>query len=352
MSGALTDISYTPFYLFGMGGRRKFVYRAGTLSDAVTGEILFTWDVLTEQMEPAEYRVRLSTQDGQTVTLSEDEQGVWLDKGGERRGLSTAPVFLPRFDGHPQADVLRALYQEVLVNIMPAGPLPNFFVYHTPWYRDAATMLLCLQQTGNLSLVQPWLASLTDPFDRNNAGHEEPDNLGQALFLASLSETPLPALIQNVLDAVPRFVQQGETGAYITGMTDGGPHPVYQTKWLKFGLHILGLDDPFVVPAEFDTYSALFWMDYKDAHVPGPRFDAGMAALYPYLTWAEAHFYGDSPTAAVDVSRYPLSWETQASEADYGGMKSVSPELTAHRCAAPHTWHAAEMFLYFLHLRE
>jgi hypothetical protein len=60
-------------------------------------------------------------------------------------------------------------------------------------------------------------------------------------------------------------------------------HPVYQTKWLKFALKSLGLDDPFRIPAVFDSYSSLFRMEYRSEHVPGARFSSRTLALYPYL---------------------------------------------------------------------
>jgi hypothetical protein len=46
------------FFLFGMGNRRKLIYRAGKLMDAFTGEVLRRWKVISEAIEPAEYRVR------------------------------------------------------------------------------------------------------------------------------------------------------------------------------------------------------------------------------------------------------------------------------------------------------
>jgi hypothetical protein len=43
---------------------------------------------------------------------------------------------------------------------------------------------------------------------------------------------------------------------------------------------------------------------------------------------------------------YPLTWEQHASQARYEGMKIVAEEFVRQRLAAPHTWHAAEVFLY------
>jgi hypothetical protein len=40
-------------------------------------------------------------------------------------------------------------------------------------------MLICLELTGNLDLVEPWVMGLAKLWDRNNAGVPEADNLGQ-----------------------------------------------------------------------------------------------------------------------------------------------------------------------------
>ena len=99
----------------------------------------------------------------------------------------------------------------------------------------------------------------------------------------------------------------------IQGRSDFAAHPVYQTKWAKFGLASLGLPDPYVIPAIPDSYSALFWMAYKDSYVKGQ--DANDRGLYPYLGWACDHFHG---TAASPISNrdYPLTWEQEASQRD------------------------------------
>lgn len=315
--------------------------------DALTFEQLYTWEPAHERLIPHDYRVEIEAKT--SVRIYEDENGVWIDEAGQRTCLTHGdPVNLPRFAGHPYAPWLRMLHGEILTHLAPAGPLPNLWVYPRPWYRDAAMMLVVLRQAGNLALVEPWVMSLHKVFDRNNAGAAEADNLGQVLFMLSLFEARKHPLVAEVLDAIPDFCQ----GRHITGSTDGAPHPVYQTKWLKFGLQALGLDDPFRIPQLFDSYSALFWMDFRKDHVPGDRFSPEMKQLYPYLAWAEAHFYQEPLPLDPDQLQSPLTWESQASEADYGRLQpfaqlGVIPggDLAARTCF-PHTWHAAEMFLY------
>ena len=337
------DLPESPFYLFGMCGRRKLLYRSGRLLDAFSGEQLASWDVISESIQPAQYRVWLRTRGHGEAAIVEDEEGVWLEEGGGRSCLTAGRVNLPAFAGHPHEPVLRAAHQEVLINIVAGRPVPNLLAYPRPWYRDAAMMAMCLERTGNLHLIADWVRSLRECFDRNNAGVCEADNLGQVLYLISLVSGRHHPLVTKVLKTVPRF----RRGRHVVGLTDSAEHAVYQTKWLKFGLRALGLDDPYEIPAEFDSYSALFWMDYRQAHVPGEPFGQQSKDNYPYLGWAEAHFHGRPPPAPVDPRRYPLTWEAHASQARYERMGIISDEHVRRRIAAPHAWHAAEIFLYY-----
>lgn len=205
-------------------------------------------------------------------------------------------------------------------------------------------MCMCLVKTGNLHLVEPWIMGLHKVFDHNNSGVAEADNPGQLLYMISLVSDRNHPLVPKILQAVESF----RKGDHVLGKSDYADHPVYQTKWLKYGLRSLGLDDPYRIPLVPDSYSSLFWMDWRDQHVDHPRFSQEHAAFYPYLHWAEVHFYNDPPPVPVEEDRYPVSWEARASEAGYWRMRIVSEQYVSQRIAAPHTWHAAEMFLYFL----
>ncbi len=340
----MTQLPEVPFFLFGMGGRRKLLYKDGAFADALTGQVVRRWEVAAERIVPAEYALHLETKDGHAVSIVEDEEAVWIETDGERECVSQGHINLPTFQGHRCARVLRVLHQEMLVNIVNGAPVPNLFVYRKPWYRDAAMVCMCLEKTGNLHLVADWILALREPFDRNNAHHCEPDNLGQALYLISLVSDASHPLVKTILKTVPEFTR----GTHLVGSTDSGEHPVYQTKWLKYALACLGLDDPYEIPAVYDPYSALFWMDYKEQHVHGPRFGERSRERYPYLGWAEDHFFGEPPGEIGGGLEHPLTWESYASEADYPSMSVVCDEYVRRKMCAPHTWHAAEMFLYLL----
>lgn len=345
--GGARDMPDERFFLFGMGLREKLLYRKGELVKALSGEIVRRWTVREDFLLPADYTVVIRTTDNRESRIVEDERGVWLVDGGVTHRISKteAPVRLPDFAAYPFPAVLRVLHQELLVNVTPRGPVPNYFVYSKPWYRDGAMMAMVFKETGNLDCIRPWILGLESVFDRNNAGETEADNPGQVLYLLSLVSDRNHPLVPKVLAEAASFESTGPAGKFLQGRSDFATHPVYQTKWMKYGLRALDLPDPYTVPPVADSYAALFWMDFRETHVPGR--DADDRDRYPYLGWACDHFHGarKSPISNRD---YPLTWEAHASQARYEGIKPLSETYADGKLAAPHTWHAAEVLLYFL----
>jgi hypothetical protein len=303
------------------------------------------WDVVKEWILPPAYTVVLETKGGGRVTLVEDEEAVGLVENGRKTVLSTSHVTLPSFAGHRHAAVLRVLHQELLVNVVDGKPVPNFLVYPKPWYRDGAMMAMAFEKTGNLALIRNWVLGLREPFDRNNGGETEADNPGQALYLIALVSDKSHPLVPVALRELQRF----ERDRHIAGRSDFAPHPVYQTKWAKFGLRALGLADPYVVPGTADSYASLFWWGLEGDDHPGQQVIE--SDDYPYLTWAGCHYAGLKKGKLSDRD-YPLTWEAKASQADYSGMAIVDPVFVESKLCAPHTWHAAEVFLDLLEGRE
>src|SRR4051812_15161905 len=242
-------------------------YQGGVLRDARTGREVRRWEVQDELIVPPAYTVALEARDGGRMFLVEDEEAVWLEEGAKRTALTRRDVSLPNFAGHRYAAVLRVLHQELLVNVIDGRPVPNFLVYDKPWYRDGAMMAMVFKETGNLGLIRDWVLGLREPFDRNNGGETEADNLGQALYLISLVSDKDHPLVPVVLRESKRF----EKGRHIEGRSDFAPHPVFQTKWAKFGLRALGLADPYEVPQVADSYATLFWWAYKADDRPGQQ---------------------------------------------------------------------------------
>jgi hypothetical protein len=344
-------VQHPPFFLFGMGNRRKLLYKEGALYDAATGELLRSWKAIHEQILPHEYAVKWQTREGKQYSLQEDETGVCLIVEGTRTYLTGNPLHLPDFKdaepglfGNSHAQILRILLHEVLINVVDGKPLGNFLVQHSPRYRDAAIICEALRRTGNLDLVKEWILSLREPYDEAGEGGREPDNLGQALFLVSLVSDQGHPLVARVLEEAEAFRRTD----FIAGRTDGDEHSVYQTKWLKYGLKRLGLPDAWRLPPSDDPYAAVFWLDYRDIPAGGPPFSEAVKDATPYLAWAEAHFHGWDPPGRIQARSYPLSWETHSERNPPFAMGLVAAEFVDRRVSAPHARHAAEMLLYFL----
>ncbi len=349
------DMPDVKFFLFGMGNRTKLLYKAGKLINATNGKVVSEWQFKNETIVPNEYRVNIETLTDAPVSIFENEKGVFINERGKETLISgtEAPVVLPAFEKLKYSEVLKVLHHEILINIVDSKPLPNFFVYKNPWRRDAAMMAMCLDKTGNIDLIRDWVMSLNDPYDRNNAGETEADNLGQNLYLLSFFTDKYHPLVKQVLAELPKYEVSDSLGTYIKGRSDFHETPVYQTKWLKFGLRSLKIEDPYAIPKIQDNYSSLFWWDYKDSYVLGTldAYDEWKSDFYPYIGWAADHFHNlkRNPISSRD---YPLSWETQASQADYDGMAIVDEKYVKSKNASPHTWHAVEMFLYLHAMKD
>jgi hypothetical protein len=294
----------------------------------------------------------MNLKDGNKVTIMEDQEGVWIIQNSEKELVpgTSGEIILPDFSGFRYPGILKVLHHEILINIVDSKPLPNFLVYSNPWRRDGAMMAMCLKETGNIGLIKDWALSLTDPYDRNNAGETEADNLGQTLFILSFFADSTFPLVSKILNEAERFEVKTDSGKYLKGRSDFHDAPVYQTKWMKYGLKALNMKDNYIIPDLYDDYSALFWMDFRDSYKKGTK-DADDKRDYPYLGWACDHFH-NTGTSPVSNRNYPLTWEIYASQAKYKGMSVIDTVYVNSRNASPHTWHASEIFLYLTELKK
>ena len=331
------------FFFFGMGDRTKMMYKSGNLVNAKTGKVLRRWKVKTAIIVPPEYLVHLELENGKAVDIQEDTQGVYIYENGMQLIIAESRMSLPPFSDKKFGPVLRVLHHEVLISVDEGLPVPNFLVYQKPRYRDAAIMTMVLKKTDNLNLIVNWIANLKEPFDLNADGSPEIDNLGQVLYIISTVSDRKHPLIEKVLETVDSY----KNANYIEGKTDYAFHPVYQTKWLKFGLKSLGISDEFKIPLVYDNYSTLVWWDYRTESIAGRQFDENTSAKYPYLTWAEDHF-SNQKKGIVSFSDYPLSWESDSKDANYEGMNVIDPIYAQTKLCVIHGWHASEMFLVLI----
>lgn len=67
------------------------------------------------------------------------------------------------------------------------------------------------------------------------------------------------------------------------------------------------------------------------------RFDGKSGELYPYLKWTEAHFKRKEIPGGLIHRPYPLTWEAEAIQADYEGMRIISSRVCRRQNrGAPH----------------
>jgi hypothetical protein len=255
---------------------------------------------------------------------------------------------LPDFKEYKYAKQLRILHHEILISFYGVLPVPNIYVYHKPWYRDGAMMALVLDKTNNIELLRPWVMSVTELYDKNNWGMSEPDNLGQLAYILSFFTDKSYPLVDKIIEEAKRISVDG----CLTGITDGNDHSVYSTLWLKFGLSKLGADTSFIkIPNRFDSYARMFWMDRSEVE-RDTYFANEYDEKYPYLTWAVDHFEGNPVNESRIEIKYPMSWEIDASQAKYPEIAPLSEEYARNKCGAPHSWHAAEMFMYLIEFKK
>jgi hypothetical protein len=97
--GGTRDLPDERFFLFGMGLRAKFLYRAGALIRAPGAEPVHRWEIAEDIILPADYTVVLRTRAGARVRLNDDERGMWIEEASRRQALAgtDAAVKLPRF---------------------------------------------------------------------------------------------------------------------------------------------------------------------------------------------------------------------------------------------------------------
>lgn len=324
------------FYLFGMGWRRKMIFFNNCLFDLFSKELLYCFQGEPGKIIPEEYKVIFS--EGE---IYEDETGVYLREGEQLSLLSEGYLNIPEFRNYPNQKALKILFHEITINIVDGKPVPNLIVYEKPWYRDAAMMCMVLEHTGNLHLVYEWIQNLDEVYDRNNAGNCEPDNLGQVLYMISLVSDRNHPLVSKIMKEIHKWEKDG----YIQGLTDGNKHPVYQTKWLKFGLKKLGLQDIYQIPEKEDDYGNLFWMDFVEKSVE--KEYSWEISDYPYLEIAKMHYEGQTAPIMEEI-HYPITWERNASQAHYDNNLPYFVKMKDKHLCAPHTWHAAELYLWMV----
>lgn len=339
------QIPDTEFYLFGMGNRRKILFRENKLIDIETEEIIEQFDVDKCLIIPNEYTVLIKEKNGKFDKIFETQNGVFISKNGKSNIIedTNIDINLYTFDNQTYKNIKKVLYSEILFNIKDSKIYPNIIVYDEPWYRDAAMACMVLKQTNNTNLISDWVKSITEVYDRQNGGEKEPDNLGELLYILSTQEEKNEELISKIESEANRLANENTNGYYIYGLTDSSNQYKYQNMWYDFGMRSIGQHSEFKYNAIEDEYSNLAWWIDKNAT------NIYENTNYPYLTWANYHASSKKEKKLVVNNKiYPLSWEKGASRANYNEMSIIDEKFVQNRISPAHLWSATEMLLFIL----
>lgn len=341
----IIDIGEDNYYFFGMGNRRKILFKENKLIDLDNKNILYEWDVKEYLIIPNEYMVILSTNQGDYVKIYENENGVFVqERGNNLIDGTNIHINLETFEDQDYQNIKKVLYSEILFNIKDSIPYPNIIVYDEPWYRDGAMVAMVLSQTNNVDLIEEWISSIDKVYDLQNANNKEPDNLGELLYIISVSSDPHDELVSKIIEEAESVASNNSNGNYLHGLTDGSFHDIYQNKWYNFGLKSLKIDGKFKYDDIEDSYDALTWWDGQNSNV---YFDSNISEPYPYLSLAQYHKSGKG-IIFLNKHLYPLSYEKEGSEANYKKMKVLDDYYVTNKLSPTHTWTASEFLLFLL----
>lgn len=246
------------------------------------------------------------------------------------------------FSNQKYSNIKKVLYSEILFNIKDSVIYPNIFVYNSPWYRDGAITSMVLEQTNNTNLISDWVKNIEEVYDKQNAGNKEPDNLGELLYIISTQDEINYELLKKIETEANNLAESNPNGYYIYGKTDFGNMYNYQNLWYKLGMQRLDRDFKFDISGLNDEYTQTAWWSAKvDGYYESVNIE------YPYLTFAKRHTLGRGKIV-VNKTIYPLSWEKDASQADYSKMSILKKFYVKSKVSPLHTWTASEFLLFLL----
>ncbi len=334
------------YYFFGLGNRKKYLYKDYQIIDLDTKEIIYALNGKNDLIIPNLYTVLLETWEGNYIKIYEDNNGLHYNVDGEDTILEGTDKYIELYDfkEYKYQNTLKVLYSEILFNIKDSAIYPNIFVYKNPWYRDAAIASMVLEKTGNIDLISDWVKNITSIYDGQNRGDKEPDNLGELLYLLSTQDSVNKDLVKQIEEEASNLAKKNKKGNYIIGNTDGNQKPLYQNLWYKLGAERLNLKFDFDLDNLDDEYYKLsWWSNYTSKK----KVNNYLSVDFPYLTIAGYH---KTKTGKIPLNEniYPLSWERNASCADYGKVLFLDEYYAENRISPTHVWSASELLLLLL----
>jgi len=370
------------FFSFGMGDRKKLIYKKGKLIDLQTKQTVRSFDFTHEMIIPNMYTVLLLDQAGKITRIYEDETGVHIEKGRMARiwedwnnynqweddrlnnretklvenittetiSTSKNKINLPNFEESKVGRILKVLHQEILVNINQGKPRTTLMAKtnESGLYREGMMAAMVLEETKNTWLFENWMKQIGSIYDWRNKLEkneqkcvESADNPGQLLYLLGAITNNRQDLINKIRTEVKQKAIDGE----FTGKVDEEEMGYYPTALLINGGRKnrieLGYDFNLGKP---DKYLGLTWWlnDYKEA-----KHGNIVDPMHPAKEWASVHqepgHYG--LTTILDEA-YPLTFDGELTEAEAEEQKLINEHYSHEKGPRLSSiWHASEMFL-------
>ncbi len=370
------------FFSFGMGDRKKLIYRKGKLIDLQTKQTVRSFDFTHEMIIPNMYTVLLLDQAGKITRIYEDETGVHIEKGrmakiwedwnnynqweddrlnkretklvenitNETISTSKNKINLPNFEESKIGRILKVLHQEILVNIDQGKPKTTLMAKtnESGLYREGMMAAMVLEETKNTWLFENWMKQIGSIYDCRNKLEkneskcvESADNPGQLLYLLGAITNSRQDLINKIRTEVKQKAIDGE----FTGKVDEEEMGYYPTALLINGARKnkieLGYDFNL---GKSDKYLGLTWWlnDYKEA-----KHGNIVDPMHPAKEWASVHqepgHYG--LTTILDEA-YPLTFDGELTKAEAKEQKLINEHYSHERGPRLSSiWHASEMFL-------
>ena len=334
------------YYFLGFGNRKKILYKDGKLIDLETKKEIYSFDIKSEEIIANLYTIILQTNKDEFIKIYEDNSGIHIIKDNKDTIIKGTDTYIELFKFENQAyqNIKKVLYGEILFNIKDGVIYPNILVYNKPWYRDAALACMVLKQTNNLDMISDWVKSIDQIYDKQNRGNKETDNLGELLYILSTQEDTNSSIINKIEIEAEKLANNNPDGYYIYGTTDFGEKYSYQNLWYKLGIESIGKEYKFNFPKTKDYYdNTTWWIEYetdKDA-------TAILDGDYPYLSYAAYHKLKKG-IIPLNQNLYPLSWEKNASEANYENMKILDEFYFETKISPLHVWSASELLLLIM----
>lgn len=329
-------------YFFGMGNRKKLLYKNGEIYDFEKQKIIYKYKLKKEKIIPNEYMVLLETEEKGKIKIYENEESIFLEENNKTINLdeTAEKINLPTFKEHKYSEILKVLHQEILFNIKNNEIIPNILVYDNSWYRDAFMASMVLGKTNNTKLIKNWVDQIDSIYDGQN-GRKEADNLGELLYLLYVTNSN-NKIKKEILKEIKTIENDNN---YIEGYTDAQLMAYYPTALAKFALEKLGIENDLVLPYGNDVYARIVW--FYDLNRKKEGYIDGTTS--PYLNWAAFHTNKniDNELYICD-NLYPLSYEKGATFAKYNQLPLILENYQEESISPTHVWTAAEMFLLLI----